>query len=158
MLFRSVNERLEGVAKAAVATRLATIYLLDHKPKEALAIINDTRQTRLPEEVNIQRRMLEARALAGLKQYETALDMIADDESSDAAKLRADIAWDSGNWTAAGARAEDVLGDRYTSKTPLSAEQRSLVMRAAVAYSLGNDEAALDKLRSEEHTSELQSH
>ena len=87
-----------------------------------------------------------------MKQHDAALDLIADDESSEAAYLRADIAWDSANWTVAGAKAEEVLGDRYTSKTPLSAEQRSLVMRAAVAYSLGNDEAALDKLR--EHYAE----
>ena len=152
LLSHQVKERLDGVARAAVATRLAMIYLMDHKPKEALAVINDTRQTRLPDEVNTQRRLLEARALAGLKQHDAALDLIADDESSEAAYLRADIAWDSANWTVAGAKAEEVLGDRYTSKTPLSAEQRSLVMRAAVAYSLGNDEAALDKLR--EHYAE----
>jgi len=36
LLDHQVKERLEGVARASVATRLATIYLLDHKPKEAL--------------------------------------------------------------------------------------------------------------------------
>lgn len=152
LLEHQVKERLEGVARASVATRLAMIYLLDHKPKEALGIINDTRQTRLPDDVNSQRRLLEARALAGLKQYEAAIDLIADDESGEAGRLRADISWDSGNWTVAGGKAEEVLGDRFNVSGPLLPEERSLIMRAAVAYSLGNNEASLDKLR--EHYAE----
>jgi hypothetical protein len=147
LLDHQVKERLDGVARAAVATRLATIYLLDHKPKDALAIINDTRQTRLPDEVNTERRLLEARALAGLKQFEAAIDLIADDESLQAGRLRADISWDSGNWSVAGGKAEEVLGDRYNVSGPLLPEERSLIMRAGVAYSLAGDEAALDRLR-----------
>jgi len=97
--------------------------------------------------VNAERRLLEARALAGLKQYEAAIDLIADDESGQAARLRAEIAWDSGDWKIAGAKAEEVLGDRYNVSGPLLPEERALIMRAAVAYSLGSDEAALDQLR-----------
>jgi hypothetical protein len=147
LLDHQVKERLEGVARASVATRLAMIYLLDRKPKEALAILNDTRQTRLPEEVNSQRRLLEADALAGLKQFEAAIDMIADDDSPQAGRLRADIYWDSGNWALAGAKAEEVLGDRFNASGPLLPEERGLIMRAAVAYSLGGDEKALATLR-----------
>jgi hypothetical protein len=147
LLDHQVKDRLDGVARAAVATRLATIYLLDHKSKEALAIINDTRQTRLPDAVNTERRLLEARALAGLKQYEAAIDLIADDESPQASRLRADISWDSGNWSVAGGKAEEVLGDRYDMSGPLLPEERALIMRAAVAYSLAGNEIGLDLLR-----------
>jgi hypothetical protein len=97
--------------------------------------------------VNEGRRLLEARALAGLKQYEAAIDLIADDESPAAGRLRADIAWDSGDWRIAGAKAEEVLGNRYDASGALLPEERALIMRAAVAYSLGGNEAALDKLR-----------
>jgi hypothetical protein len=155
LLDHQVKDRLEGVARAQVATRLATIYLLDHKPKEALATINETRQTRLPDEVNAARRLLEARALAGLKQYESAIDLIADDESPQAGKLRADVAWDSGDWKLAGAKAEEVLGDRYDASGPLLPDERALIMRAAVAYSLGGNESGLDRLR--EHYAEKMS-
>jgi hypothetical protein len=147
LLDHQVKERLEGVARASVATRLALIYLLDHKPKEALATINDTRQTRLPDDLNEQRRLLEARALAGLKQFEAAIDLIADDDSRDAKRLRADVSWDSGNWVGAGAKAEEVVGDRWNASGPLNDDERGQIMRAAVAYSLGRDEAALDLLR-----------
>lgn len=97
--------------------------------------------------MNTERRLLEARALAGLKQFEAAIDLIADDESLQAGRLRADISWDSGNWSVAGGKAEEVLGDRYNVSGPLLPEERSLIMRAGVAYSLAGDEAALDRLR-----------
>jgi hypothetical protein len=147
LLDHQVGQRLQGVARAVVATKLATIYLLDQKPAEALKTLNDTRQTRLPDEVTQQRRILEARALAGLKRYDAALDVLAVDDSPESQRLRADIYWDSGNWMVAGTKMEEMLGERWNASEALSDAERSLIMRAAVAYSLGNDEAGLSKLR-----------
>jgi hypothetical protein len=142
LLEHQVNKRLEGVARAVVATKLASIYLLDHRPKDALRIINETRQTRLPDDVNAQRRLLEARALAGLKQYTEAVDLIADDDTLDARRARADIYWDSANWKVAGAKAEEILSARANPSATLSDDERMLVMRAAVAYTLADDDAS----------------
>ena len=147
LLEHQVYQRLDGVARSVVATQLAMIYLLDSKPKEALKTINDTRLTRLPDEINNRRRLLEARALAGLKQFDAATAILADDTSQDAKRLRTDIAWESGNWSAAAAKSEEMLSDRATSGGPLSADERAQVMRAAVAYSLAGDDAALQRLR-----------
>ena len=47
----------------------------------------------------------------------------------------------------AGQKAEELLGDRWSDATPLTADERGSVLRAAVAYSLANDEASLDRLR-----------
>lgn len=147
LLDHQVYKRLDGVAKSVVATQLATIYLLDSKPKEALKTINDTRLTRLPDDINQRRRLLEARALAGLKQFDGALALLADDMSQDAKRLRADIYWESGNYAVAAARSEEMVADRANAGGPLSAEDRAQVMRAAVAYSLAGDNAALQRLR-----------
>jgi hypothetical protein len=147
LLNHQVTQRLEGVARAVVATKLAMIYLMDHKPKEALAAISDTRASRLPEEIIEQRRLLEARALAGLKQFDAAVDLVADDNSPSAKRLRSDIYWESGNWMVAGAKTEDSLGERWKASTPLGDEERAEVMRAAVAYSLAGNDAALARLR-----------
>ena len=147
LLEHQVYKRLDGVAKSVVATQLATIYLLDNKPKDALKAINDTRLTRLPDDINQRRRLIEARALAGLKQFDGALALLADDASQDAKRLRADIYWESGNYAVAGARSEEMVGERGSPGAPLSAEDRAQVMRAAVAYSLARDDAALQRLR-----------
>ncbi|MGN6515928.1 MAG: tetratricopeptide repeat protein [Rhizomicrobium sp.] len=147
LLDYQVNKRLDGVARAQVAAKLAMVQLLDHKPKDALATIRNTRVAGLPDDVNHQRMILEARALAALKQWDAALDTIAVDEAPDSRQLRADIYWESGNWAVAGQKAEELLADRWNDKAPLSDDERHEVMRAAIAYSLADDETSLDRLR-----------
>jgi len=147
LLDYQVTKRLDGVAQAQVAAKLAMIQLLDHKPKDALASIRNTRVAGLPDDVNHERMILEARALAALKQWDMALDTIAIDEAPDSQRLRADIYWESGNWPVAGQKAEELLADSWNDKSQLSDDDRHEVMRAAIAYSLANDEPSLDRLR-----------
>ncbi len=147
LLNYQITKRLDGVARAQVATRLAMIQLMDQKPQAALDTIRSTQISTLPDDVNHQRLLLEARAFAGLKQWNNALDLIAVDEAPDTAKLRADIYWESGNWAVAGQKSEELLGLRWSDAAPLTAGERETVMRAAVAYSLANDETSLDRLR-----------
>ena len=85
--------------------------------------------------------------MPGLKQFDAAIGLLADDTSLEAKRLRADIYWESGNWAVAGARSEEMVGERGSAGGPLSAEERAQVMRAAVAYSLAGDDAALQRLR-----------
>ena len=65
----------------------------------------------MPDDINHQRLLLEARAFAALKQWDNALDLIAVDPAADTARLRADIYWESGNWSVAGQKAEEAAGD-----------------------------------------------
>ena len=147
LLNYQVTKRLDGIARAQVATRLAMIELMDHKPKDALEALRSTRIAGLPDDINHQRALLEARSLAALKQWDQALDMIAVDEQPDTRQLRADIYWESGNWAVAGQKVEDLVGDRWSDANPLSSDERREIMRAAIAYSLANDETDLERLR-----------
>ena len=147
LLNYQVTKRLDGIARAQVATRLAMIDLMDHKPKDALAALKSTEIAGLPDDVNHARVLLEARALAALKQWDQALDMIAVDEAPDTRKLRADIYWESGNWAVAAQMSESLLGDRWSDAVPLNPDERQNLMRAAIAYSLADDEPSLDRLR-----------
>jgi hypothetical protein len=147
LLNYQVTKRLDGVARAQVAAKLAMIQLMDKKPSKALDTLKSTQLSTLPDDVNHQRMLLEARALASLKQWDAALDLISVDQAADTVRLRADIYWESGNWATAGQEIEALLGQCYADPAPLSAEQRALVMRAAIAYSLANDETNLDRFR-----------
>lgn len=147
LLNYQVTKRLDGVARSQVATRLAMIQLMDHKPKDALATLRSTEIAGLPDDINHARILLEARALAALKQWDQALDLIAVDEAADTRRLRADIYWESGNWAIAGQKAEELVAARATDPAPLSPDERRELMRAAIAYSLAGDEASLDRLR-----------
>jgi hypothetical protein len=148
LLNYQVTKRLDGMARAQVATRLAMIDLMDHKPQDALEALRSTAIAGLPDDVNHGRVLLQARALAALRQWDQALDLIAVDTAPDTLRLRADIYWESGNWATAGQTSEDLVGDRWNDASPLSSADRQNLMRASIAYSLAGDEASLDRLRS----------
>jgi hypothetical protein len=147
LLAYQVDKRLDGIAKAQVSTRLAAVYLMDHKPDKAVATIRDSQITGLPDDEMHQRMILEARAFAALKQWDNALDLIAVDQADDTKRLRADIYWESGNWAVAGQKAEEMLDTVWSDAAPLTAPERALLLRATVSYSLANDEASLARLR-----------
>jgi hypothetical protein len=147
LLAYQVDKRLDGVAKAQVATRLAAVYLMDHKADKAVAAIRDSQISGLPDAEMHERMILEARAFAALKQWDNALDLIAVDQSDETKRLRADIYWEAGNWATAGQKIEELLDARGTDPAPFSETERAQALRAAVAYSLANDENALGRLR-----------
>lgn len=120
---------------------------MDHRPQDAINTLHESQITGLPDDTMHERLLLEARGFAALKQWDNALDLIAVDDSADTRRLRADIYWESGNWAVAGQKAEELLGARYTDAAPLTKGEREEVLRMAVAYSLVNDEASLERLR-----------
>ena len=147
LLKYQADNRLDGVARADVDTDLAAIYLMDHKPEQALGAINASRSTLLPPALNAQRRLVEARALMDLGRADHALEVIGDDKSKDAADLRAEAVWRGKDWIRAGAQYEALLGDRWKGQGPLNSQEESYLTRAGVAYSLSRDDASLARLR-----------
>jgi tetratricopeptide (TPR) repeat protein len=147
LLNYQVSKRLDGIARAQVATRLAMIDLLDHKPKDALEALRTSQVTGLPPDDLHQRAILQSRALAVLKLWDQALDIIGTDDSPDTRQLRADIYWESGNWDIAGQKAELIAAAAAGDPKPLSDAMRADVLRAAIAYSLAGDEPAVGRLR-----------
>lgn len=147
LLKYQVDNRLNGVPKAQVATDLAWIYLMDRKPEDALAAINGTRTTILPPALNAERRLATARSLMTLGRYDDALEVIEGDKGKDAQDIRGDIAWKQRNWPQAGKLYEASLGDRFKNPAGLSPSDEAKLMRAAVAYSLSDDDASLTRLR-----------
>jgi hypothetical protein len=155
LLAYQIDKRLDnGVAKASIATRLATIYLMDHKPQAAVEVLHNSQVSGIPDDIGHERLLLEARAFAALKQWDNAIDLIDVDDSPDTRRLRADIYWESGNWEVAGQKIEGLLDTRWSDASALTDGERAEVLRMAVAYSLANDEAGVDRLR-EHFTSKM---
>ncbi|MEN6543703.1 hypothetical protein [Parvibaculum sp.] len=149
LLRYQIEQRLHGgVAKAQVAARLAGLYLLDRKPQEALEIVRDTTQNGLPEDLDEQRRLIEARSLGSLKKYDLALDLLSEIPGRIAEVLRADILWEAQRWDEAGAAAEAVLAGADGAR-PLTDDQRFDVMRSAIAYAMAGNEEGLSRLRTQ---------
>jgi len=147
LLKHQVDERLEGVAKAQVATDLATVYLMDRQPEKALQAIWASRTTLLPTALNAERRALEARALMDLGRFDHALETLDGDQSPAARDVRAEVFWKQENWAGAAALYEARMGDRFKdTATPLTPDEESRVIRAGVGYSLARDAASLARL------------
>jgi hypothetical protein len=146
LLDHQVNKRLKGIARAQVATRLAMVHLLNRKPGLALRVVRRTRQAGLPDDLRESRNLIEARALGELGRAAAAVEILNTMEGDSVERLKADSYWTAREWKNAGKQLEKVLGGRWRDPEPLSDTERFNVLRAAISYSLADDQFALDRL------------
>ncbi len=147
LLDYQVKNRLNGIARAQVAARLALVHLMNRKPSLALRTIRDTRQPDLPDGLKKRRDILEARSLGELGRVENTIDILGRLKGYDIARLKADAFWKAHRWQRAGELLEEMLGTRWKDENPLSDTERFDILRAAISYSLAEDQFALDRLR-----------
>jgi tetratricopeptide (TPR) repeat protein len=147
LLQYQVDNRLEGAARAQVATRLAVIYLMNRKPDKAFAVLRATRVEDLNNEMRQQRLLIEARALSELGRHDVALEVIANLSGRQPIKLRGDILWSAHRWREAAEQIELLYGDRWKDFTPLNGVEQADILRAAAGYALGEDSLGLARFR-----------
>jgi hypothetical protein len=147
LLQHQVDHRLQGAARAQVATRLATIYLMNRKPDFALAAVQKTRMSDIAGDLRDQRLLLESRAMSDIGRHDLALEVIEGMKSPEALHLRADILWAAKKWRLAGEAIELFYADRWKDFAPLSDQERIDVMRAAIAYALAEEPLGLARFR-----------
>jgi tetratricopeptide (TPR) repeat protein len=147
LLQHQVDNRLQGAARAQVATRLALIYLMNHKPERAITTLRATRAAGLAGELRDERLLLEARALSDMGQHDLALELIDNVKGHAAVRLRADILWAAKRWREAAEQIELLYGDRWKQFPPLSANERFDILRAAVGYALSDETMSLQRFR-----------
>ena len=147
LLQYQVDHRLEGAARAEVATRLAVIYLMNRKPDRALAALRASRSPDLAQSLRDQRLLLEARALSDLGRHDLALEVIADIPGPAAIRLRSDILWAGRRWREAAEQIELMYGDRYKDFAPLTDVERQDILRAEIGFALAEDSLGLGRFR-----------
>ncbi len=144
-----VENRLQGVARAAIASDLARIYIMNKEPEKALQILRATRQSQVPDDIESERRMIEIRSLVELGQYEEAEVMLDGVDGDVAENLRSDIYWKTEDWQRVVGHGYQRLGQRWTDSAELTDGERQSVLRIAVALALDEDEVGLENLRSQ---------
>ena len=147
LLEHQITYRLKGTPQAQVAAQLAVIQLLDNKPAKALETIDKTRQPKLPEDLAMLRRHLESRALAGMKEYAEAEQLLEGDSSAEANVLRSDIYWSAQDWGRLARLVEGQIGQRWQSSDPLEPRERQQILRLVVAMALDGDQPGLVRIR-----------
>jgi hypothetical protein len=147
LLQYQVDHRLQGAARAQVATRLAVVYLMNRKPDRALATLRATRTAELSNELRDQRLLIEARALSDIGRNELALEVIANVNGREAVRLRSDILWTARRWNEAAEQIEILYGNRWQEWEPLTDIERVDILRGAIGFALAEDAIGLGRFR-----------
>lgn len=126
---------------AALGVKLTAVYLLDSKPKQALAALLETEKSGLSPRIQEERKLLRARAQSQLGQTTEAIATLSTLNSKNAQRLKADVLWRAQKWGDAATAIEALLPDLTK---PLTEEDASYVVNAAVAWKLAGN---MDKLK-----------
>lgn len=147
LLEYQIGSRLKGAARAQIAADLAIIHIANQDPTKALQAIYRTRISNLPQSLNDQRRLLEAKALIDGGRDQLALEVLQELKTTSAQMLRVDAHW-------AGKRYQDaaeLLERRYAQSLETVGTNESArmnLLKAAVGYTLAGDQLGLSRLRS----------
>jgi hypothetical protein len=147
LLQHQIDNRLQGAARAHVATRLAVVYLMDNKPDRAQAVLRATRAAELTTDLRNLRLLLEARALSDIGRHDVALEVVESIDGREAVRLRADILWSAKKFAQSAEQIERMHGERWRDFAPLSDAERADVLRAAIGYALDADELGVGRLK-----------
>ncbi|TVR83004.1 MAG: hypothetical protein EA405_05480 [Rhodospirillales bacterium] len=148
LLEDQVRNRLSGVERARVGTRLGLVYVLERRAADALAALDASAAPGLPDDLARQRRHIRARALADLDRFDDALALLTADDSVDAERIRIEVGWRRQDWSAtAGAlgRLAEALG--VSPRDALSEAEAHLVLNRAIALTLAHEDAGLAALQ-----------
>ena len=147
LLQHQVDHRLQGAARAQVATRLAMVYLMNRKIGAGLQALRATRMAGLSEELRNERLLIEARLLSDSGRHDLAIELIGNIKGRAAQRLRGDVYWAARRWREAGEQIELGLGDAWQRFEPLDELQRADVIRGGMAYALARDDLGLGRFR-----------
>jgi hypothetical protein len=142
-----IDKRLRGAGRSQVAARLAYVHLLNKSPEKAINVLQRTRQSVLPEQLQKERNLLEARALSDLGRTALASELLKIVDGPESDRLMADTLWRAKRWQETGEHIEVMLADGWQTARPLTASERYDVLRGAIAFALAGDDLGLDRFR-----------
>lgn len=157
LLQHQFDFRLTGQEAGVIGQRLAAIYLLNDEPKKAIPVIDKAAKIFSaiePKDADIEAKlkeleMLRARALSDEDNVNGALAVLNKyPPSPEVNRLRADIAWNAGQWEDAAEALNDlILDEDIDPSRVLTQKQADLLLNRAVALNLSGDRVALANMR-----------
>ncbi len=148
LLKSQIQFRLKGYEKARVGAQLTLAHILARQYEKALKVLDSTEMAGIPGKLLSQRRHLRAKALMALKKREMALAVLNVDESRDAELLRAEIFWNTRDWSKASQSLHLLLRDSGAKQSKsLDGRQKAYVLNFAIALTLSGNERGLRRAR-----------
>jgi len=147
VLEHQARHRTTGAERGEIGARLALVRLLDGKPELAVSAIAETEDAAIPAAGRMERRRIEARALAELGRTVDALARMDGDATPDAHILRTEILRQARDWSGLSKVLDRGLGEPPAGDTPLADAKAVEVLHLATALVLAGDEEATARLR-----------
>jgi hypothetical protein len=138
----------DQVEAATIGAKVAELLLFQDRLDEALVLLDRTeiRGGAGPDDLSSERKILRARALAGLDRRDEALEQIKDLQTRPARHVRAEIFWQQRNWNRLANVIETVLEDPNLPR-PLGHDDQKLVLWLVLARDQLGQTRELNKLR-----------
>ncbi len=149
LLEHQVNNRLDGIARADVASKLAMVQLLNYQPAKTIQTIAKSRTANMPKHIIRKRDLLEARALVEIGRIQSAITRLEGYSGRDVLVIRSEAYWRGGFWQQAGEEFEAMILNKWQGDTPLLDFERLILLRSAIAYKMANDTVSLARLRNQ---------
>lgn len=154
LLSHQLQHRLTGVEAYRIGNRLASIQLLNDKADDAfqtLQMVEKYAPLVSDEDMKRQSKLLQARALSKTGRATQALSSLKTmPNDPDVNRLRADIAWNAGQWGEAARAFNNLIQEANISTTrPPEDYESNLILNRAIALNLSGDRSALDNLRNQ---------
>ncbi|MDE3015946.1 MAG: hypothetical protein KGI29_03385 [Pseudomonadota bacterium] len=141
MQFESEKEQ-----RSHIGARLASIYLLNHQPKQALTALENSMYGNNPDPLRMKRNRLAAQALSDLGQSDKALQILSQDDSPEAERVRLGVYWHEKDWPHVVASVEGMLKARPDVTAPVTLDESEYLIKLALAYAFENNTVQLQYL------------
>lgn len=147
LLDHQMHFQSEKEQRSRIGVKLATVHLLNHEPKRALAALEDSVYGENPVLLRLQRNRLTAEAMSELGQSDRALQILGQDDSLEAEQIRLNVYWHEKDWPRVISSVETLLKARKDTTAPVTVAESESLMKLALAYVFENNTAQLQYLR-----------
>lgn len=137
----------EKSQRSQLGAKVATIHLLNHEPRKALRALQDSVYGENPVALHQIRNRLAAQSLVELGETERAWQVVANDDSPDAERIRLNILFERRDWPRVINTVETLLRSRKDITTPVNLDESEQVIKLALAYVFENNIEQLQYLR-----------
>lgn len=145
LLTHQVKYRLTGEEREVMINKVATIHLMNKNPESALEIIDMGHVQEIKPELNLQKKLIKAKALSDMDQDNEALQIISELNSLEAENLRIEILWKIQEWQSLKALLEKRLEYLINYQGVIVFNDNN-VIKLAVSYSMLDNNLALKTL------------
>lgn len=146
LLTHQVKYRTKEKERSRLGTLLALVHLLNRQPAQAIEALHLSDYEDITEELSLERLHLKAKALIDMDKGAEAIELLSEDDTLMADKLRLDMYWNKRDWIQVKALLALQMDTHRNNKKPLTPEEYDQLLRLVTANIMLRDISHLKTL------------